>query len=58
MRTSSHFVAKNFEFFEIYSVSTQTRRIEPVRHFADRVGGQFFAIMCGCLLWTMAPNPL
>jgi len=42
---------KNFGFFEIYGVSTQTRGLSS----ADKErGGQFFAILCGCLL-SMAP---
>jgi len=45
MRFSTLFGAKNFEFFQIYGMSTRTR--------VSR--GQFFAILCGRLLWT-APN--
>jgi len=33
MRTSDLFGAKNSGFFEIYSVSALTRRVEPVRTF-------------------------
>jgi len=40
MRTSALFGAKDLEFFKIYGVSARTR-------------GQFFAILCGCLLWTL-----
>jgi len=40
MRTSALFGAKNAGFFKIYGVSARTR------------GGQFFAILCGRLLWT------
>jgi len=51
MRTSALFGEKNFGFFEIYSVSAWTRRgVESVR--ARGKGGQFFAILCGRLLWT------
>jgi len=42
MLTSALFITKNFE---IYGVSARTRE----------GGGQFFAILCGRLLWT-APN--
>jgi len=58
MRTSALFSAKNFAFFKIYGVSTRTRveRVEPVRtFFGQGWRGQFFAILCGRLLWT-APN--
>jgi len=54
MRTSALFGAKNFEFFEIYGVSERTRgggRVERVWTFCGQ-GGQFFAILCGRLLWT------
>jgi len=41
MLTTALFGAKNFGFFEIYSVRT------------DKVeGGQYFAILRGRLLWT------
>jgi len=43
MRTSELFGKKNIELFVIYGVSVRTG------------GGQFFAILCGRLLWT-APN--
>jgi len=52
MRTSALFGAINFE---IYGVSARTRRrgVEPVRtFFGQGGGGQFFAILCGRLLWT------
>jgi len=58
MRTSVLFGAKNFGFIEIYGVSVRTkgREFNQCGHFADKgVGGQFFAILCGRLLWT-APN--
>jgi len=51
MRTSALFGTKNFRFFEIYSVSARTREegVEPER---TRGRDQFFAILCGRLLWT------
>jgi len=45
IRTSVHFVAKNFEFFEIYGVSARTRGegVEPVRtFFGQRRKGSIF----------------
>jgi len=56
MRTSALFGEKNFGFLEIYGVFTSARTrgrgVEPVR---TRGRDQFFAILCGRLLWT-APN--
>jgi len=48
-----HFlVQKNFGFFEIYGVSTRTKRVEPVQNFVDKGGrGQLFAILCRRPLW-------
>jgi len=51
MWMSAFFAAKNIGFFEMYGVSARTRGVEPVRTFCGR-GGQFFAILCGRLLWT------
>jgi len=56
MQTSARFGAKNNGFFEIYGVSARTggREVEPVRTFCGQEGrGQFFAILCGCSLWTL-----
>jgi len=50
MQMSALFEAKNFGFFKIYGVSVWTRRVEPVRTTGKK--GQFFAILCGHLLWT------
>jgi len=51
------FGAKTLGFFEIYDVSARTRgeEVEPVRTFCGQgvVGGQFLAILCGRLLWTV-----
>jgi len=45
------FGAKNFEFFEIYGVSARTEGLSQYGHFSDKEeGGQFFTILCGCLL--------
>jgi len=53
---SGLFGAKNFGFFEIYSVSARIRGVEPVRTFSRQRGrGQSFVVLCGRLLWT-APN--
>jgi len=53
MRTSALFVTKNFEFFEIYGVSARQGGFEPVRTFFGKGGvGQYFAILCGRLIWT------
>jgi len=53
MWTSTLFDAKNLRTFEIYDVFTRTRGVEPVRtFFGQEGGGQFFAILCGRLLWT------
>jgi len=56
MRTFALFSAKDLGFFEIYGVSARTRgrEGEPVRTFFGQWlrGGQFFAILCGRLLWT------
>jgi len=38
-------------FFEIYDVSARTKGVEPVRTFYRQGKGQFFAILCGRLLW-------
>jgi len=53
MRTSALLNAKNFGFFEIYGVSAQTRGsgLSQCGHFAGKEG-QFFAMLCGRLLWT------
>jgi len=50
MRTSALFGAKNSGFFEIYGVSVRRRGLSQCGHFSDK-GGQFFAILCGHLLW-------
>jgi len=53
MRTSADVGAKNFKFFEIYGMSARTRGVVQCGHFSDKgEGGQFFAILCGRLLWT------
>jgi len=55
MRTPAFLGAKNFEFFEIYGVSARARGegVEPVPSFYGQGGrGQFFATLCGRLLWT------
>jgi len=53
MRTTALFDTKNFGFFEIYGVSTQTGGVKPVRTFCGQGGGgQFFVILCGRPLWT------
>jgi len=55
MRTSAFFGAKDFGFFEIYGVSARTGgRLNQCGHFVNKNGGgQFFAILCGHLLWTV-----
>jgi len=55
MRTSALFGAKNFGFFEIYwLVRTDKGGVEPVQTYCRQGGGgQFFAILCGRLLWTI-----
>jgi len=48
-------VQKNFGFIEIYGVPTRARgrRLSQFGHFADKgEWGQFFAILCGRLLWS------
>jgi len=61
MRTSALFGAKNIGFFEIFYVSAQTRW-EGGRASADILRtsgkGQFYAILCGCLLWTAPKHPI
>jgi len=47
MRTSSLFGAKTYQIFRNYGVSARTR----VRTSTNKVG-QFFAILCGRVLWT------
>jgi len=49
-----HFLMQNIGFFEIYGVSARTEGegVELVRTFADKGGGQFFAILCGRHVWT------
>jgi len=44
---------KNFRFLENYSVSTRTGGLtsDQCGYFVDK-RGQFYAILCGCLLWT------
>jgi len=58
MRTSELFAAQNYKFFEIYGVSAWTveKGFERVRTFFGQGGkcGQFFADLCGRLLWTDA----
>jgi len=54
MRTSAFFGAKSFGSFEIYGVSAwaRGRGLSQCEHFEDKEGGgQFFAILCGRLLW-------
>jgi len=51
MRTSALFGAKIIEVFEIYDVSAS-----QCGHFSNKGEGEFFATLCGSLLWT-APNP-
>jgi len=51
MRTSALFGAKFFGFFKIYGVSARTR-LSQGGCFADKRGGQFFAILCGRPLLT------
>jgi len=50
------FWQKNFGFFEMFSVSARTMGEEGLNqcgYFADKGRGrQFFAILCGRLLWT------
>jgi len=53
MRTSTLFGAKIIVFFEIYGRSAWTRELRQCGLFADKGGGgQFFAILCGRILWT------
>jgi len=54
MRTAALFGAKNFGFFEIYIVSARTRGDWASAGILQtkREGSQFFAILCGRLLWT------
>jgi len=54
MRTSTLFKPKNFGFFENFGMSARTkgRGVEPVPTFFEQGVGQFFAILCGCLLRT------
>jgi len=53
MRRPHFLVQKYSGLFEIYGVSARTRGVEPVRTFFGREEeGQFFAILCGRLLWT------
>jgi len=51
------FGAKHFGFFEIYGVlSARTKGVELVQTFCGQARrGNFFAILCGRLLWT-APS--
>jgi len=51
MRTSALVGAKNSGFFKIYGVSSRTRGLSQCGYFSDK-GGQFFANLCGRLLWT------
>jgi len=59
MRTSELFGAKYFVFFEIYDVSARAARERGGGRRGGRGGegggggGQFFAILCGRLLWTI-----
>jgi len=46
-KRTSALLAQNFGFFKIYGVSVRTRW----------EGGQFFAILCGRLLWTALYAP-
>jgi len=46
MRKFALFGAKNFKFFEIYGLSARTSGGGQCRQ-----RGQFFAILCGRLLW-------
>jgi len=59
MRTSALLCAKIVGFFEIYDCPHgQGEGVEPVRTFCGQwgEGGQFFAILCGRLLWTAPYN--
>jgi len=52
---STLFGGKNIGFYEIYGVSARTwgRGLSQCGQFVDKEGGgQFFAILCGRLLWT------
>jgi len=42
----------NFGFFKIYGVYTVQMGLSQCGHFTDKGGSQFFAIVCGRLLWT------
>jgi len=53
MRTSALFGAKNFGFFEIYSVSARTKG--ELSQCEQEGREQFFSILCGRFLWTI-PN--
>jgi len=56
MWTFALFGEKTFESYKIYGVSARTRGVEPGRTFCVQGEGvNFFAILCGRLLWT-TPN--
>jgi len=60
IRTSALFGAKNFRFRNLLCVRTDMRGegLTQCVHFADKgERGQFFAILCGRLLWTALNIP-
>jgi len=55
MRTSALFGAKTKDFSKLMVCPYGQGEVEPVRTFCGQEGGgQFFAILCGRLLWTVS----